>query len=416
MTKFHLKNPQKNIPAKEQQPSPIVMTYHFQGTRLRFGVGESILPADWSATKQRPRSTAKGCANLTKLLDRLSAKVKDVHLDLKSDFTDVTPDTLRKALVREVGGGTRRTRLIEYFEQFVENKRVTKSAGTASAYNNALNSFKTMPGSKEFADIDPDWAQRYKSYMENRRDKTMKRGASHNYIATNLNMIKEVMTAALKDGLHRNVKYKEIKVSHELAEAIYLTQDELSLLRRVELPPRKDRLRDRFLIACYTGLRYSDVSKITKDNVRDGVLRDRNKKTGADVTIPLHPVVVEIMAKYPGEIPKAMDIRKAGPMLKDICREAGIRTPVVVHKTRGGEKIRETIDKCDLVSTHTARRSFATHAALAGIPLAVIAKFTGHTTTDALSRYIRFSATEATESVSSHPFFSGRDTEIGDKT
>ena len=415
MTKFHLKNPQKNIPAKEQQPSPIVMTYHFQGTRLRAGIGESILPKDWNPAKQRPRSTATGSDNLAKLLDRLELKVKDVHLDLKAEFADVTPGILRTALTKSTGTGRKRQSLTNYFEQYVAAKREKLKMDKSNMYQAALSLFKEMPGGKEFADITPDWFDRFCLWMESRVTKKTKNGASPNYIAVLSVIIKEVMTAAHRDGLHRNLKYKDYHPDKEQAETIYLTQDELSLLERVELPPNLDRDRDRLLLACYTGLRYSDVSKITKDNVRDGVLRDRNRKTGEDVSIPLHPVVVGILEKYPDGMPKAIQRAWFNENIKKICREAGITTPVVIHRTRGGKSLRETVEKCELVSSHTGRRSFATNAAISGMPLSVIRHFTGHTTEAALSRYIRLGYKEATASASAHPFFAGRSTDIGDK-
>ena len=50
----------------------------------------------------------------------------------------------------------------------------------------------------------------------------------------------------------------------------------------------RERIRDLFVIGCLTALRYSDYSTLTKDNLRDGYIIKRTKKTNVDVKVPAH--------------------------------------------------------------------------------------------------------------------------------
>lgn len=66
------------------------------------------------------------------------------------------------------------------------------------------------------------------------------------------------------------------------------------------------------------------------------------------------------------------------------------------------------IEKCDAISTHTARRSFATNAYKAGVPTIAIMKVTGHKKESNFMKYIKVSAEENAEMLKSQPFFIGK--------
>lgn len=65
----------------------------------------------------------------------------------------------------------------------------------------------------------------------------------------------------------------------------------------------------------------------------------------------------------------------------------------------------QTMPKYKLVSSHTARRSFATNAYLAGVPTISIMKITGHKTESAFMKYIKISGKENAVKLKGHKFF-----------
>ena len=74
-------------------------------------------------------------------------------------------------------------------------------------------------------------------------------------------------------------------------------------------------------------------------------------------------------------------------------------------ETSGGIRKEITREKCDMVTSHTARRSFATNAYRAGIPSLSIMQITGHSTESSFMKYIRVSKEENAISLSKHSFF-----------
>jgi len=84
---------------------------------------------------------------------------------------------------------------------------------------------------------------------------------------------------------------------------------------------------------------------------------------------------------------------------------AEINEAVIINTTKGTTKQTETYTKADLITSHTARRSFATNAYLNDIPSISIMKITGHSTEKAFLTYIKISQEDNANKLLNHPFF-----------
>jgi integrase len=93
--------------------------------------------------------------------------------------------------------------------------------------------------------------------------------------------------------------------------------------------------------------------------------------------------------------------------LKEVGQLAGLNEVVSVSKTRGGKRSDTVNEKWEIVTTHTARRSFATNAFKSGIPSISIMKITGHTTEKSLMKYIKITNEENAILMYSNDFFKG---------
>ena len=195
----------------------------------------------------------------------------------------------------------------------------------------------------------------------------------------------------------------------EDAETIYLNEDELLQMRTTILPNRHlDNVRDLFLLACYTGVRSQDYPKLTKDSLINGgtMLKVRTETTDEEVIIPLHPVAKSILDKYNGT-PRLISNQKFNTYIKEVCRIVGLTEMVSLTRTCGGKKVTTRKPKYEFVSSHTARRSFATNAYKAGVPSLAIMAITGHRTEKVFLKYIKVGKEEHASLVSQHGFFRG---------
>ena len=73
--------------------------------------------------------------------------------------------------------------------------------------------------------------------------------------------------------------------------------------------------------------------------------------------------------------------------------------------TRGGKRVSSVVKKYQLITNHTARRSFATNLYLAKVPTLAIMKMTGHKTEKSFLKYIRVTSEENAINIAQHPYF-----------
>jgi integrase len=209
-------------------------------------------------------------------------------------------------------------------------------------------------------------------------------------------------------------KLPDFKKITEDTSAVYLPEDELMKMYRLDLKdrPMMEKTRDLFLIGAYTGFRYSDFSKLGNEHFcKDDVIQTRTKKTKQDVVVPIHPVVQSIMKRNSDVIPK-VSYSLFNINLKEVARAAGIDYDVCHVRTRGRTSETVVEPKWKLVSSHTARRSFATNAFLSGVPTISIMKITGHKTESSFMQYIKITLTENAKILQTHSFFTKQPDEI----
>jgi hypothetical protein len=240
------------------------------------------------------------------------------------------------------------------------------------------------------------------------------RDCGANYIGKHIKSFKTIMRQAREEGLHNNseIERKAFKTISEEVDHIYLTEVELKKLFDLDLSDNKIHqiVRDVFLAGCYTAQRYSDYSKIGKSNIKeiDGkrVIELVQKKTGEKCFIPIRPELEVILKRYDYTLPKTFE-QKVNEEIKKIGARAKITEIVHVEKNKGGMLVKTNVKKCQLIMTHTARRTGCSLMYLAGIPVIDIMKISGHRTPKEFLKYIKIGKEETAVTLASHPYFVG---------
>ena len=93
--------------------------------------------------------------------------------------------------------------------------------------------------------------------------------------------------------------------------------------------------------------------------------------------------------------------------MKRICRDLGgtFLDRVEVRKTRGAVSTIESRQRCDLVSTHTARRTGASLLYKSGVPIRVCRFLTGHATDSMFLNYVKIGREEGADMLAGSAFF-----------
>lgn len=309
--------------------------------------------------------------------------------------------------------------LFSYIADFIEKAplRKDKATGRLLTHNNIqqyqatykhLQAFAAIKRKKDFQfkDINQQFYNSFVSYLQseipevdklgkqildkNDKPKMLKNAFTQNSVGKHIRILKLMLNEAPK-GLIEDVEYENFHVFTEEVDTIYLNESELQKIKDYDFSkiPHLDRVRDWFLLLAWTGCRFSDLSKIGKTDIRDGFISFRQQKTNAKVTIPLHPVVMEILEKYEYNLPEPISNQRFNEYIKDAAKQAGIVQTENITSTIGGKLTTAKHPKYELISSHTGRRSFATNMYKQGLPSLMIMSITGHKTEKSFLKYIR---------------------------
>jgi len=403
---FILNNPR----AKDKTPVNLVFWYY--QLRMKLSTGERIYPKYWNKNTHRAKETKEFTEykNFNTRLDNQERNVMSAVRDHLNENQTIHPNKLRAELVNLLRPKPQKEPLTFFpaIQEYIET--TNKAYRTKLSYGTTLNVLKqyqeTLKIPLTFDCINIDFYEDFVNYLTNVR------GFAKNTIGGHIKEIKVFMDYANDKGFtenkgHRHKKFKKIE---ETTETIYLTDTELLTLYALDLSnnARLDRVRDLFIIGCYTGLRFSDLSQLTPEKfTEDGTrLKIKTAKTGEIVVIPLHWTIKEIIQKYNGEPPRALSNQKMNVYIKELAELAEVKERVTITKIKGGLNYEKTFEKWELVTVHTARRSFATNMYLAEVPTISIMKITGHRTERAFMKYIKVSQEQNADNLSKHPYFS----------
>lgn len=140
-------------------------------------------------------------------------------------------------------------------------------------------------------------------------------------------------------------------------------------------------VKNQFIIGCLTGARHSDFTRFSRANIIDDKLVYVAQKTRLRVEVPVAPLVARLLSYCK---PSTISDFHFNRVIRSICCNAGIDDATQVF--HGGEAFDG--EKWQFVSSHTARRSFATNVYLRCRDIFLVSRYMGHSSVDLTARYI----------------------------
>jgi integrase len=196
-------------------------------------------------------------------------------------------------------------------------------------------------------------------------------GAAHNLLAA----IRAIVSYAVVIGLRNDNPALGITKPNQRPGGIY-TWSEQDITAFEDKHPIGTKARLALGLLLYTAQRRSDVIRMGRQHMRDGIIVVRQQKTGATLAIPVHPELQKILDATPSEHLTFLTTRTARPFtpadftnwFKAKCREAGLPKQA---------------------SVHGLRKAACRRLAEAGCSANVIASISGHASLREVERYTK---------------------------
>lgn len=352
---------------------PIYVRFTMDTKRVELSTAIYCTPEKWDDVGQQIRGRNEKTRILNNRLDKIQNEIQDHYNQLKSSGEKFNVTTIKNKLLN-IDESKGILKIFDYYLDSILNK--LNKGYSMETYKHYKSSRKRLVTFIKYqykkADfpvesVDYKFLDAFDVYLK-------KRFKVHQNTAWNYHKhLRRVLNLAVSmDHIHKN-PYNKFKVGLEETHREFLTTEELSKLEEKEIQiERLGAVRDIFVFACYTGLSYSDISKLNNDHLQKGI--DKNEwiiidrsKTNNRCRIPILPKAKEILEKYKN-YPKNQN--------------KGLLLPVLTNQ-KMNSYLKELGDICGIdksITMHMARHTFATSVTLGnGVPIETVSKILGHT-------------------------------------
>jgi len=417
---FYLKD------GKATQETWIYCLIRYQNKKVKHYTNLRIHPKHWNIKEKQVRKSHPNSPDFNHWLKGVETFVAKLELEWSKKYSStgkvpiIPPTYLKENLDKYFTKTTKDEREEDnqksfwgYYNQFLtrmnNGTRVHLSKGTPMApktifqFENLKRHLENYQKAKktkiEFDKIDLTFYNDFVEYL------TTKLKLAPNTIGKLITNLKVFLREAFDEGITTNNIFanRRFRSNSSLADTIYLTTIEIKEISNLDLKTnlKLDRVRDMFIIGCYTGLRFSDIVNIKPEHINDGMIEITQVKTKEKVAIPIiRPEVIRLLSKYNNSLHKISN-QKFNDYLYEVVKKCkSLEIEVNKNTIQGSKKIVIKKSKYEFISSHTARRSFATNEYMEKwLSVRDIMSITGHKTEKSFYKYIRQTPKENAEIV-----------------
>lgn len=328
--------------------------------KIYFSTKIYLKPDQWDVKRKMVKNHPNASV-LNRMLYEYIATIEQAELGLWQQGRNISLKLLKSSIDRPVDNGKS---FLAFYKEEVVNSSLKKS--TRQNHLSTLELLREFKKEVLFTDLTFEFVSSFDSYLQSR-------GYHLNTVAKHMKHLKRYINVAINKEYMDIKKYafRKYKIKNVEANHTHLSPEELHRLEDLKLEGKYAKLqktRDAFLFCCYAGLRYSDFTNLTSDNIiefhQETWLIYQSVKTGIEVRLPLYLLFegkgIRMLQYYKDNLDGFFKLKDNSNINKEL-------------KTLG--KLAR-IDKH--ISFHTARHTNATLLIYSGANITTVQKLLGH--------------------------------------
>ena len=368
------------------------------GQRAKISSGIKVNPKNFagnSIARKEPSSDLKN-AILQAKLSRLNKIIAEASLKIM----EITPDQVKKAFLDRMDKEAEKDKLdlsgkhlvVGYLGEYEKMYAPIHKHSTVRSLKQVRDHIEKFDPNITLEDINHTWLNKYCGYLIDLdlQDSTIK--------DRHLKTIKAACREARRNNIQISDQVDKFRWKSQPKQPFFATWEEVEKIAKITdfVLPIMEKVRDLFIISCYTGLRDSDIRMITPQSIfKQGghqMLKIKMVKTGFDYSIPMAEQVVQILKKYDFK-PPMVSQQKYNQFIKKVAQVV-TEGQATKSKSSGNKRKTELVNRCNMFTTHTGRRTFGRRFLDKGGSLVVLSKIFGHSDTSTTLRYIGYQPQE----------------------
>ena len=395
---FHLKNP------KGDKESLIYFSAYFknESKKLIYSTGETITPKEWKFKNRMPNDLSGRTtrADNHRTINMQLNRYTDFYIKIINRYIhaeeEITIENIRNEFDKEFKKTKTGSRdFFSVYDKFMTEKINDKtdkanSTSTIKRYEYNKKLLQDFEESKDvklnFNQIDKKFYNTFINYCTNTKNH------STNTLSRNIGLFKTFMNWAVLNRYTYKLDFQEFKnIKKEITDEVALSKEQVVEIFNFDFSnnQRLERVRDLFVFGCFTGMRYSNYSKIKKNDIIDSHIKVRDVKDNRkQLNIPLNDYSSYLLKKYDYRLPEISN-QKFNVYIKEVIKIVGYTEDIKKTSKLGNEIIETVTPFYKRISSHTARRSFITIMKTEKVPDKIIMGFTGHKSLEVFNQYYK---------------------------
>ena len=377
---FYLK---RNAP-KKNGLVPVMCRITVNGKISQFSCKLDVEEKLWNVNLGRMTGRSVVALEANRMLDKIRVGINKAYQDICDKDNYVTAEKVRNAFL---GMGMNHETLLAVFRQHNEDyaKQVGKIKSQRSywkyctVYNHLSEFIRQRYKVSDIAlkELAPAFITDFELFLRTEKNHCT------NTIWSYMMPFKRIIYMSINNGWLQRDPFYAYSITKEETKRGFLSKEEIKMLIEGSFKKKSyELIRDLFIFCCFTGLSWTDMANLTKENLQtsfDGHLwiKTNRQKTGTETNLRLLEVPLRIIKKYEG------------------CSEDGKLLPVPCYPNcKNGIKV--IAKKCGIeknVTWHMSRHSFATTVCLSNdMPIETLSKMLGHRSIRTTQIYAKITA------------------------
>lgn len=360
---------------------PVRLRLYQQRDYKEISLGFSVREKQWNQQLQQVSSTHRDHPTYNTKISSFRSKIqKFLLLNEDRDSIITTKEVIEHLTRKEPKNPIAKPDIFLYGKLHIAKLQGTGNIGNAIAYSCAINKLKEF----EKAESLLFEAVSYK-YLEDFNNSMLAEGIKVNSISLYLRTIRALFNKAIKDGTleAKSYPFSSFKIKTEKTISRALTKPEMAKIASLKLAASTPSWHQRnlFLLSyCFIGINLADLLTLTRENIVDGRLVFRRKKTHKVYSIRIQAKAREILGYYLSSLPES-NKEFLLPFVKQKNSPIALKKDIQQAIKNCNHHLQEIAKQCKIeksVTTYYARYSWANIAKGLGYSKDLIAEALGH--------------------------------------
>ena len=277
------------------------------GKRTNIGLKRKIDIQLWDIKNKKAKGKTREAKEINDYINLVQSRLFNIYQDLKYKGELITPQLVKSLYNGENINSKTLLELLEYHNRKIENTLAPGTIRNFGITENYINRFlkqKLKTTDVNLNQLNYKFISDLEMFLVNYYPKDHPKSMSHNTVMKHLQRLRKIVNLAYQLEWIDKDPFLRWKPTFEQKQREFLSQNELNNLETYHFPiDRLDRVRDLFVFSCYTGISYSDIMVLSKNNLIIGMdgnswIATKRLKTKTSVRVPLLEPAKKILDKY----------------------------------------------------------------------------------------------------------------------